>query len=723
MSAFTIGAAGTSPPPDENTPVASHQLSTLSRATSNWSSENIIGRGGFGPVYRGSLNNREVAIKRLEVAIGGGQGIAEFERELATLTHCRHENLLPLLGYCRAPDLCLVYPFMENGSLFDLLHLTDGRERKGALLPTFISRLELLRQVVSGLVYLHGENFVHRDIKSANILLDSLGAARIGDTGLTREVEGDFTNTQGVGSPGYVDPRYVETLELSEASDVFSFGVVMLEVLTGKPAVDRTQRPPPLYVRARRFTSWSEHADTDIDRGAEGASEGLERLGELAKRCISNETEDRPTAGAVMTEIEGLMTPQALPVPEARVRECQVCFDAEPNARLTPCQHAVVCVTCAAELKRRRQGCPICRVQIRSFDEGTWENTFANGETGESPPPAPAPNPFANATAPLATATISEEEDLQLAMAIRASLNEQGTPSPRGVRPPDLRVVEQHVPDTSTVDLAQRLRRLEEANSALVDAAESGDINKVRELLATGVDVNCSKEGDEGRTALLMAAYCGHLAVVRVLVAAEADVNKALTNGCTPLYIAAHEGHIDVVQVLVAAEADVNKAETTAGCTPLCIAAQKGHLNVVQVLVAARADVNKATTNGCTPFFMAAQKGHQNIVQALVAARADVNKALTTDGATPLFIAAGKGHLNIVQALVAARADVNKGKTNGCTPLYIAAQEGHLDVLQVLVTARADVNKATTVGWTPLMAANHRNHTSFVSYLQSVGAR
>ncbi|GMH82113.1 hypothetical protein TrST_g9749 [Triparma strigata] len=251
MSAFTVGAAGTSL--DENTHVASFPLATLSRATSNWTPENIIGRGGFGPVYKGSLNNREVAIKRLEVAIGGGQGIAEFERELATLTRCRHENLLPLLGYCRAPDLCLVYPFMENGSLFDLLHLTDRRERKGALLPSFISRLELLRQVVSGLVYLHGENFVHRDIKSANILLDSLGTARIGDTGLTREVEGDFTNTQGVGSPGYVDPRYVETLELSEASDVFSFGLLWsrhVRSLDGK-ASRRSNAKTAYSVRSR----------------------------------------------------------------------------------------------------------------------------------------------------------------------------------------------------------------------------------------------------------------------------------------------------------------------------------------------------------------------------------------------------------------------------------------------------------------------------------------
>ncbi|GMI14779.1 hypothetical protein TrVE_jg7335 [Triparma verrucosa] len=179
-----------------------------------------------------------------------------------------------------------------------------------------------------------------------------------------------------------------------------------------------------------------------------------------------------------------------------------------------------------------------------------------------------------------------------------------------------------------------------QAERDLIDAAEVGNARKVQELLSAGVFVSCSKEGDEGRTALLKAALRGHLEVVQVLVAAGADVNKARTDdGCTPLFMAAQNGHQNVVQALVTARADLNKATTDTGDTPLYIAAQQGHLDVVQALVAARADVNKAITDGRTPLWQAAQNGHQNVVQVLVAAGADVNKARTSDGCTPLRIA------------------------------------------------------------------------------------
>ncbi|MFS7973570.1 putative protein kinase RLK-Pelle-L-LEC family [Helianthus anomalus] len=173
----------------------------------------LIGEGGFGSVYRGTLpDGQEVAVKVRSAT--STQGTREFNNELTLLSAIRHENLVPLLGFCCENDQqILVYPFMSNGSLQDRLY---------------------------GLSYLHtfsGRSVIHRDVKSSNILLDNSMCPKVADFGFSKYApqEGDSNASLEVrGTAGYLDPEYYSTQQLSAKSDVFSYGVVLLEIITGR---------------------------------------------------------------------------------------------------------------------------------------------------------------------------------------------------------------------------------------------------------------------------------------------------------------------------------------------------------------------------------------------------------------------------------------------------------------------------------------------------------
>ena len=359
---------------DQHARILSYQA--LADAMNGFDAADIVGRGGFGPVYRGELNGRAVAVKVLEAA--GGQGVQEFQREVDILSRCRHENIVPLLACAMTPGrpLCLVYAFMEGGALSDAL-------RNPAALSAD-QRLRVAEDVARGLAYLHEQDVVHRDIKSANILLDGGGRARVADAGLARDVNAQTTTmTRGlaVGSPGYLDPEYAETYRVTTASDVYSYGVVLLELLTGLPAFDSNQQYPSLARRLRRRLP-----DVDADEVFRGVGAALRAaLGTLAERCIARESEERPTAAAVLQEFApmraaGVMQPPAAAVALApaapRERNCVVCQVAAINARLLPCRHSTVCEVCAAETLRRGAGCPICRVPVEQFEVGEFPVTF-----------------------------------------------------------------------------------------------------------------------------------------------------------------------------------------------------------------------------------------------------------------------------------------------------------------------------------------------------------
>ncbi|CAN0917584.1 L-type lectin-domain containing receptor kinase IX.1 [Linum grandiflorum] len=213
--------------------------SDLVSATNNFSLDWKLGEGGFGSVYKGYLRDwlsTPVAVKR--ISKGSRQGIKEYVTEVMIISRLRHRNLVQLIGWCHDKDaLLIVYQFMPNGSLDTHLF---GNESCPIPWPL---RYKIVMGLASALLYLHHEwdqCVVHRDIKAANVMLDSNFNVKLGDFGLARLVDHELiTKTTTVaGTIGYMSPEYIDTGRASKESDIFSFGVVCLEIATGRRVVD-----------------------------------------------------------------------------------------------------------------------------------------------------------------------------------------------------------------------------------------------------------------------------------------------------------------------------------------------------------------------------------------------------------------------------------------------------------------------------------------------------
>ncbi|XP_050205737.1 nodulation receptor kinase-like isoform X2 [Mercurialis annua] len=282
-------------------------LESIENATHK--SRTLIGEGGFGPVYRGTLlDGQEVAVKVRSST--STQGTREFENELNLLSTIRHENLVPLLGYCCEKDQqILVYPFMSNGSLQDRLY-GEASKRKTLDWPT---RLSIALGAARGLTHLHtfaGRCIIHRDVKSSNILLDQSMNAKVADFGFSKYApqEGDSGASLEVrGTAGYMDPEYYSTHHLSAKSDVFSFGVVLLEIVSGREPLN-IKRPrnewslvewAKLYIRESKI---DEIVDPSIKGGYH--AEAMWRVVEAALACIEPFSAYRPSMVDIVRELE-----------------------------------------------------------------------------------------------------------------------------------------------------------------------------------------------------------------------------------------------------------------------------------------------------------------------------------------------------------------------------------------------------------------------------------
>ncbi|XP_061969574.1 receptor-like serine/threonine-protein kinase ALE2 [Populus nigra] len=305
----SVPAAGSLPHPSSTRFLAYEELK---EATNNFESASILGEGGFGRVYKGVLSDgTAVAIKRL--TSGGQQGGKEFLVEVEMLSRLHHRNLVKLVGYYSSRDSSqnlLCYELVPNGSLEAWLHGPLGANCR----LDWDTRMKIALDAARGLAYLHEDSqpcVIHRDFKASNILLEKNFHAKVSDFGLAKQApEGraNYLSTRVMGTFGYVAPEYAMTGHLLVKSDVYSYGVVLLELLTGRMPVDMSQPSGQ-----ENLVTWARPILRDKDQleeladptlGGKYPKEDFVRVCTIAAACVSSEASQRPTMGEVVQSLK-----------------------------------------------------------------------------------------------------------------------------------------------------------------------------------------------------------------------------------------------------------------------------------------------------------------------------------------------------------------------------------------------------------------------------------
>ncbi|KAJ3698906.1 hypothetical protein LUZ61_002611 [Rhynchospora tenuis] len=285
-------------------------LKMLKDATNNFSNDNKLGEGGFGPVYKGKLHGTEIAVKRLSQC--SKQGLLELRNEVSYVAKLKHKNLVKLLGFClEKQENLLVYEYLSNLSLDKIIFERAGREQLD-----WKTRYSIIKGIGEGLLYLHDDSrlrIIHRDLKPSNILLDENMNPKISDFGLAKLCDQDVTqgSTSRIGGTyGYMAPEYVLHGRFSVKSDVFSYGVIILEVLTGTRSVVVQE-----CSATNQESENSEHLITYIwrcwNRGrimevldnclvGQCPSEDVVRCIHVALLCVQRNPTERPSMASVM---------------------------------------------------------------------------------------------------------------------------------------------------------------------------------------------------------------------------------------------------------------------------------------------------------------------------------------------------------------------------------------------------------------------------------------
>ncbi|KAK6154996.1 hypothetical protein DH2020_009244 [Rehmannia glutinosa] len=304
---------------EENKPSARSQrlcrrfsLAEIQLATRNFSVALLIGRGGFGKVYKGLIDRgqKAVAVKRLRS--NSNQGAHEFLMEIETLSELRHVNLVSLIGYCNEHrEMILVYDYMAGGTLADQIYKLP-RESNNCPPLRWKQRLNICIGAGRGLDYLHtGHGVIHRDVKTSNILLDDNFIAKVSDFGLAKHENRSkiqsHVSTRVKGTNGYLDPHYLQTSKLTRKTDTYAFGVVLLVVLCGRPALDfgiaEDEQILSKWARGKIIEGEIDHI-IDLIMRDEISPDSLETFVEVTQRCLHDEPKNRPTMSEVVRQLE-----------------------------------------------------------------------------------------------------------------------------------------------------------------------------------------------------------------------------------------------------------------------------------------------------------------------------------------------------------------------------------------------------------------------------------
>ncbi|XP_015867769.1 proline-rich receptor-like protein kinase PERK15 [Ziziphus jujuba] len=283
----------------------------LAMATDNFSPDNLLGQGGFGYVHKGILpNGKQVAIKQLKAE--SVQGDREFRAEVEVISRIHHRHLVSLVGYCISGEQrLLIYEFVSNGTLEFHLH---GKGRPTMNWPT---RMKIALGSARGLAYLHEDcqpKIIHRDIKAANILLEDDFVPKVADFGLARFSSDSDTHvsTRVMGTFGYLAPEYASSGKLTDRSDVFSFGVVLLELITGRRPISKAEPfaddsmvewARPLLVQALENDDFNALVDPRLQNDYDSTE--MTRMVACAAACVRQSARLRPPMSQTVRALEG----------------------------------------------------------------------------------------------------------------------------------------------------------------------------------------------------------------------------------------------------------------------------------------------------------------------------------------------------------------------------------------------------------------------------------
>uniref|UniRef100_A0A803L4B7 Protein kinase domain-containing protein n=2 Tax=Chenopodium quinoa TaxID=63459 RepID=A0A803L4B7_CHEQI len=297
-------------------------VTELEKATDNFNKNRILGQGGQGTVYKGMLKDGRIVAIKMSRKVDENQ-LEQFINEVVILSEINHRNVVRLLGCCLETEVpLLVYEFIQNGTLYEHIH-----DASGDFHVTWKMRLQMAAESADAIAYLHSSSsapIYHRDIKSANILLDAKFRAKVSDFGASRaiDIEQTHVTTCVIGTYGYLDPEYFQSNVFTEKSDVYSFGVVLVELITGKKPICPTNDGGWISLAVEFLFHMENSRLFDILDPRildEGKKEEFAAVANLARQCLKMNGKERPT----MKEIAIVLD---------KIRSSHVPYSTAPNS-------------------------------------------------------------------------------------------------------------------------------------------------------------------------------------------------------------------------------------------------------------------------------------------------------------------------------------------------------------------------------------------------------